>query len=81
MVLKVISLLTTQANAYREGLIATLLYNNNVQKKENLKSVEDLLPYLKNGTPDYLEDERVLKARDLLKRICFAEPSRKTGSP
>lgn len=69
MALNLISPFTTQSTAYREGLIATLLYNNNIGKKEHLKSVGDLFPYLEDGVPEYLEDERVIKAKNLLESI------------
>lgn len=67
--LNIISPFTTDAQAYREGLIATLLYNRGATKKSNTKSLTDLFPYLSQGTPDWLEDERVLKAKSLLRSI------------
>lgn len=70
MALNTLSPFTHDAQAYREGLIATLLYNNNITKKKDAKSVEDLFPYLSDKTPEWVEDERVLKAKNLLKSIC-----------
>jgi hypothetical protein len=64
--LNIISPFTHDAQAWREGLMATLIYNNNVTKKKDLKKVSDLFPYLDPSTPDYLEDEIVLKCRKAL---------------
>lgn len=69
MALNIISPFTQDASAYREGLIATLLYNNNISKKSDAKTVEELLPYLCSGTPEFLEEEKVKKARQLLTSI------------
>jgi len=69
MALNVISPFIYDAQSYREGLIATLLYNNNITKKSDSKSVSDLFPYLSNDIPEYLEDERIIKAKALMKSI------------
>lgn len=67
--LNAISPFTSEAQAYREGLTATLLYNSNVSKKSDAKSITDLFPYLNPETPDWLEDARVLQAKDILNSI------------
>lgn len=67
--LNLISPFTNDAQAYREGLIATLLYNKGCTKSSQTKSVTDLFPYLSNKVPDYLEDDTVLKAKNILKAI------------
>lgn len=67
--LNIISPFTPRAQAHREALIATLLYNQNITKKTKLKSVTDLFPYLDNETPDWLEDEKVSKAKKLIRSI------------
>ena len=67
--LNLISPFTTDAQAYREGLIATLLYNQGASKKSQTKTVSDLFPYLSNETPEFLEDERVIKAKRIFKAI------------
>lgn len=64
--LNLISPFTHEAQAHREGLTATLIYNSTVTKKKDLKKVTDLFPYLDSTTPDYLEDEIVLKCRKAL---------------
>jgi len=69
MALNTISPFTSDAQAYREGLIATLLYNNNISKKADAKSVTDLFPYLNTETPEWLEDDRVKEAKHILASI------------
>ena len=64
--LNLISPFTHDAQAQREGLIATLIYNNNATKKQDLKKVSDLFPYLDQKTPEYLEDEIVIKCKKAL---------------
>ena len=60
---------TPEAQSYREGLIATLLYNSNISNKKDAKSVTDLFNYIDSDTPEWLEDERVKKARTILTSI------------
>lgn len=67
--LNLISPFTTDAQAYREGLIATLLYNKGCSKKSQTKTVDELFPYLSSSTPEFLEDERVIKAKNILRAI------------
>lgn len=67
--LNTISPYTPEAQAYREGLMTTILYNSNASKKSETKSVTDLFPYLNTDTPEWLEDERVKKAKDLMTSI------------
>lgn len=67
--LNALSPFTHDAQAYREGLMTTLIYNNNVSKKSDAKSVQDLFPYLSGDTPEWIEDDRIKKAKDLLKSI------------
>lgn len=67
--LNLISPFTTDAQAYREGLIATLLYNKGCSKSSQTKSVTELFPYLSSDTPEFLEDDKVLKARSILRSI------------
>lgn len=65
---------TPSAPAYREGLLCALLYNQNATKKSNTISVEELFPYLKSGTPEWLEDPRIQKTKKLLKSINCHSP-------
>jgi len=65
---------TPTASAYREGLLCTLIYNQNATKRSNIISVEELFPYLKSGTPDWLEDPRVKKAKKLINAISCHSP-------
>ena len=69
--LNIISPYTPEAQAHREGLIATLLYNKGCSKKTQMKTIPDLFPYLSRGTPDWLEDERVKKAKSIFKSIAL----------
>ena len=69
MALNALSPFTHDAAAYREGLTATILYNNNATKKSEAKSVSDLFPYLSTETPDWLEDIRIKKAKSILASI------------
>lgn len=67
--LNLISPFTGDAQAYREGLIATLLYNKGCTKSCQTKTVVELFPYLSNETPDFLEDDKVLKAKGISRSI------------
>ena len=67
--LNLISPFTGDAQAYREGLIATLLYNKGCTKSSQTKTVTELFPYLSSETPDFLEDEKILKAKSIVKSI------------
>lgn len=67
--LNLISPFTEDAKAYREGLIATILYNKSCTKKSQTKSISDLFPYLSNEVPDFLEEPKVKKAKDIFKAI------------
>ncbi|AGG58289.1 hypothetical protein NVP3058O_014 [Vibrio phage 3.058.O._10N.286.46.B8] len=73
--LNLISPFTSDAQAYREGLIATLLYNKGCSKKSQTKTVSDLFPYLSSDTPEFLEDEKVLKAERILRTIALQRAS------
>lgn len=67
--LNIISPYTPDAQAYREGLIATMMYNKGCSKKSQTKTLYELFPYLDTETPDWLEDEKVIKAKRILKAI------------
>lgn len=53
---------------------ATLQYNLNV-KKGDQKSTQELFPFLTTDTPEFLEDEVVLKARRIKKTIAGQPPT------
>ena len=57
---------TYDAQASRDGLLITETFNQ--RRKKQLKSW-DILPYLKPGTPDWLSDETVKKARTIISNI------------
>lgn len=67
--LNAISPFTYEAEAHRQGLIATLLYNQGAAKKSDVKSVGDLFPYLSGEVPEWCEDARVAQAKNLLNSI------------
>ena len=67
MALNSLSPFTHDAQANRNGFLAAMLWNKDVSKKKDMKSAADIFPYLKPGTPEWLEDERVRKAKSLLK--------------
>lgn len=58
---------THDAQAYRDGVTASILWNKDVQKKKDLRSPHEIYPYLKPGTPDWLKDELVKKLEGLIK--------------
>jgi len=60
---------TGDAERYELGMIASLIYNTNCSKKKDMKQPKDLFPFLDTKTPDWLEDERVLKAKKILMSI------------
>lgn len=64
--LNLISPFVHDAQAHREGLIATLLYNQNVSKKKDLKSVSDLFPYLGKVDITQFDHPLVLECRQKL---------------
>lgn len=66
MALNSINPFTHDAQAQRDGRIASILWNKDVRDKKDLRSPEEIFPYLKQGTPDWLEHEDVKKAKSLL---------------
>jgi hypothetical protein len=60
---------TPEREANQLGLIASMM-SHQVYKKG--KSATELFPYLQSGVPDFLEDERVAKARALIKNTTTA---------
>lgn len=66
MALNSISPFTYEAQSHRDGLIASILYNKDLTKKKDLKSPDELIPYLKQGVPEWLQDSMVVKAKRLL---------------
>lgn len=69
MALNSFSPFTYDAQSQRDGLIASILYNKDVVKKKDIKLASDLLPYLKEGIPDWLKDPLVVKAQNLIKSV------------
>ena len=57
---------TKRADQHLQGYIIELLRNQNVTKKHQYKRADELIPYLKDGLPKFLEHELVLKAKSLL---------------
>ncbi|MGF1787093.1 hypothetical protein L4D00_14960 [Photobacterium swingsii] len=53
---------TDDAKAYRDGLQLQFTYNQNVQKKKDLKVASDFLPYL-NKNQEWFEHKTVTKAK------------------
>ncbi|WMB74223.1 hypothetical protein RA178_06300 [Shewanella oncorhynchi] len=64
--LNVISPFTDKAQAVRDGLLMSLIRNQNVTKKSQAVTPSQLLPYLEEF-PSYLEHKDVTKAQSLLK--------------
>lgn len=54
---------TPERQAFQLGQIASMI-SHQVYKKG--MSPSEMFPYLKHGVPDFLEDERVAKARNLI---------------
>lgn len=55
---------TNRSEQMREGYIIELLRNQNVTKKKDYKTMVEILPYLGDKLPDFLEHEFVKKALD-----------------
>ena len=60
---------TGDAERHQLGMLASLIFNTNCGKKKDMKQPKDLFPFLDTKTPDWLEDERVLKAQQLMNSI------------
>jgi hypothetical protein len=56
---------TDEAQARRDGLALQLTYNQNVQKKKDLRRAEDLLPYLQER-PEWFEHPTIKKVERLI---------------
>lgn len=63
--LNIVSPFTNDAIAVRDGILLSLVRNQNVSKKKDLKSAEDILPYLKEY-PDYLEHPSIKKVDSVM---------------
>lgn len=63
--LNVISPFVNDSELMREGLLLQLIRNQNITKKQHLKTAEQLLPYLKDY-PDFLEHPTIKKVNTLL---------------
>ncbi len=57
---------TYDAQSQRDGVIASILYNKDITKKQHLKSADEIFPYLRDGIPDWLKDPLVEKAKNLI---------------
>jgi hypothetical protein len=64
--LNVLNPFTYDAKAEREGLLIAETFNQ--RRKKQLKSW-DLFPYLKSGTPKWLSDPLVQKARAIIENL------------
>lgn len=64
--LNVVSPFTNDSELVREGLNLQLVRNQNVTKKQHMKTAEEILPYLQEY-PDYLEHPTIKKLSGLLK--------------
>ncbi|WOQ15187.1 hypothetical protein [Aeromonas media] len=60
---------TERAKSIRDGFMIELLRNQNVTKKKDYKTMDELLPYLGNGLPEFMENEHVKMA---IKQLGFA---------
>ena len=60
---------TERAKSIRDGFMIELLRNQNVTKKKDYKTMDELLPYLGNGLPEFMENEHVKTA---IKQLDFA---------
>ncbi|WP_412705001.1 hypothetical protein Aerorivi_02393 [Aeromonas rivipollensis] len=60
---------TERAKSIRDGFMIELLRNQNVTKKKDYKTMDELLPYLGNGLPEFMENEHVKTA---IKQLGFA---------
>lgn len=65
MALNAIHPFTYDAQAEREGLLVTETLNQ--RRKKQLKS-DQLFPYLSREIPDWLQDNRIVVAKELIKR-------------
>ena len=74
--LNVLNPYTYDAQSEREGLLIAETFNQ--RRKKQLKSWE-LFPYLKPGTPAWLSDPMVQKARNVIENI--TNMSKVTGQP
>ncbi|MGL4519407.1 MAG: hypothetical protein ACRCUJ_06965 [Phocaeicola sp.] len=63
--LNIISPFTDKAQAQRDGLLMSLIRNQNITKRSQAVRVQDLLPYLEDF-PKYLEHPDVTKAQSFL---------------
>lgn len=66
--LNIVSPFTNDAQISRDGLLIQLIRNQNVTKKQHLRTAEELLPYLKEY-PDYLEHPTIKKVNTILSNI------------
>jgi len=66
MTLNVICPFTDDAQAYRDGLMLSEQFST--RRKKEL-TPEDMLPYLKRGTPEWAENDIVLHGKRLMKEI------------
>lgn len=64
--LNLVSPFINDSEIVREGLLLQLIRNQNVTKKQHMKTAEQLLPYLQEY-PDYLEHPTIKKLNSLLK--------------
>lgn len=62
---------TEDAQAYRDGMLIQLTYNQNITKKKDLKRVEDLIPYL-GDKHSWVEHPTVLKVNNLI-NVCRSD--------
>ncbi|EJG0782049.1 hypothetical protein C2F72_RS01375 [Vibrio parahaemolyticus] len=70
--LNIVSPFTNDAKNQMEGLLIQLIRNQNVTKREHLKSADELLPFLKEY-PSYLEHPTIKKLLNLVSNISTPE--------
>lgn len=63
--LNIVSPFTTDAIAVRDGILLSLIRNQNVSKKKDLRTAEEILPYLKEY-PEYLEHPLIKKLNNTI---------------
>lgn len=73
--LNIVSPFTNDSQLVRDGLLIELIRNQNVSKKKDYRSAEQILPYLAKY-PDYLEHPVVKKASNLIS-LCKSSEQKK----
>ena len=72
--LNIVSPFVNDAELIRDGLLLSLIRNQNVTEQSQVKTAEDILPYL-SEFPAYLEHETIIKINSLLS-VCKSDEGR-----